>query len=167
VLTATLRSVLLDDAAGPNRLTIQVTGYQFPDAPDLVKRFSWHMVGGQAQCQEGSWRFHWQALTCGESPQVSTWLTGVADAVTRPRLLPGPLRFLEPNLQFRACAAGDSRVEILVGFDLEFQPPWHERHEAGKPFTLPFTMREADLRQASRQWNAERAPFPGCVADQN
>jgi len=46
--------VLLNDADGPNRLTIQVTGYQFPDAPDPAKRFSWHMVGGEVQCQQGS-----------------------------------------------------------------------------------------------------------------
>jgi hypothetical protein len=96
--------VLLNDADGPNRLTIQVTGYQFPDAPELAKRFSWHMVGGEARCGEGSWRFHWQALACDESPRVSAWLKNVADAVARQGALPGPLRFLEPNLEFRALA---------------------------------------------------------------
>ena len=58
----------LKDADGPNRLMIRVTGYQFPDAMNLARRFSWHMVGGEAHCQEGSWRFQWQALTCEESP---------------------------------------------------------------------------------------------------
>jgi hypothetical protein len=37
--------MLLKDAGGPNRLMIGVTGYQFPDAPDPDRRFSWHMVG--------------------------------------------------------------------------------------------------------------------------
>lgn len=152
--------MLLIDADGPNRLTIQVTGYQFPDAPDPAKRFSWHMVGGEVQCQDGSWRFHWQALTCAESPRVSAWLTDVADAVTRQRALPGPLRFLEPNLEFRAFAADEGRVQVLVSFDLEFQPPWHQRHGAADPFTLSFTAHEEHLRQAARQWDAERAPFP-------
>jgi len=160
--TAILRSVLLSDADGSNWLTIQVTGYQFPDAPDLAKRFSWHMVGGEAQCLEGSWRFNWQALTCDESPRVSTWLNEVADAVTR-RGAPGPLRFLEPNLEFRAVAADKGRVQILVSFDLEYQPPWHMRHEAGDPFTLSIRMREEQLRQAARQWDAERSLFPGSL----
>ncbi len=159
--------MLLNNADGPNRLTIQVTGYQFPDAPDLAKRFSWHMVGGEAQCQEGRWWFHWQALTCGESPRVSAWLKEVADAVTRQRALPEPLRFLEPNLEFRAFAADKGRVQILVSFDLEFQPPWHKRHEAGDPYTLSFSAHEEQLRQAARQWDAERSPFPGRVTGQN
>jgi hypothetical protein len=120
---ATLRSMLLTDADGPNRLVIRVTGYQFPDALDLAKRFSWHMVGGEAHCQEGSWRFHWQALTCDESPRVSAWLTEVARSVTQRRVLPGPLQFLEPNLTFRAFPQDAERVRILVSFDLEFEPP--------------------------------------------
>ena len=165
--TATLRSVLLNDADGPNRLTIQVTGYQFPDAPELAKRFSWHMVGGEARCGEGSWRFHWQALACDESPRVSAWLRSVADAVARQGALPGPLRFLEPNLEFRALAAYKGGVQFLVSFDLEFQPPWHKRHGAGEPYTLSFTMHEEHLRNAARQWDAERAPFPDRLTGQD
>ena len=99
---ATLRFMLLTDTDGPNGLDVRVTGYQFPDALDLAKRSSWHMVGGEAHCQEGSWRFHWQALQCDESPRVSAWLAEVAGSITRLRALPGPLRFLEPNLTFRA-----------------------------------------------------------------
>src|SRR5262245_62961652 len=93
--------MLLKDADGPNRLIIRVTGYQFPDALDLAKRFSWHMVGGEAQCQEGSWRFHWQALTCDESSRVSAWLTEVAESITQRRVLPGRLRFLEDRKSTR------------------------------------------------------------------
>jgi hypothetical protein len=159
--------VLLSDADGPNRLTIQVTGYQFPDAPDLSKRLSWHMVGGQAECREGSWRFHWQALTRGESPQVSSWLMQVVDAVTRQRALPRRLRFIEPNLEFRARTADEGRVQILVSFDLEFQPPWHKRHGAGDPFTLSFSTHGDQLRQAARQWDVELAAFPGRLTVQN
>ena len=125
------------------------------------------MVGGEAQCHEGDWRFHWQALTCDESPRVSAWLTKVADAVTAQRALPGALRFAEPNLEFRAFVADKGRVTILVSFDLEFQPPLHRRHWAGcrqwagDPFTLPFIMSEEALRRAVRQWDTERAPRGG------
>jgi hypothetical protein len=153
---------MLDDADSPSRLTIGVTGYQFPDAPELAMRCSWHMVGGEAHCREGSWAFRWQALTCDESPQVSAWLTDVADAVARQRELPGPLRFVEPNREFCAVAAGRGTVQVLVSFDVEFQPPWHRRRGAGDPFTLSFSMDEEPLRQAARQWDAERAHSPTC-----
>jgi hypothetical protein len=153
--------MLLKDADGPNRLVIRVTGYQFPDALDLDRRFSWHMVGGEAHCQEGSWRFHWQALMCDESPWVSAWLTEVAESITQRRVLPGPLRFLEPNLMFRAFPLDVDRTRILVSFDLEFQPPWYQGRGAGEPFALSFTIDEEQLRQAAEQWDAERAPFPG------
>ena len=49
--------MLLDDCDAPNRLTIRVTGYQFPDAPDPAKHFSWHMISGHAQCGQADWRF--------------------------------------------------------------------------------------------------------------
>src|SRR5713101_3284013 len=106
------------------------------------------MVCGEAQCQEGNWRMDWQALTCDESPRVSAWLTAVAEAVTQRRILPDPLRFLEPKLAYRAFPADSDRVRILVSFDLEFQPPRHRRRGVGEPFTLSFTMTEVQLRQA-------------------
>ncbi|MGH3278961.1 MAG: WapI family immunity protein [Trebonia sp.] len=150
----------LKDADGPNRLMIRVTGYQFPDAPDPARRFSWHMVGGEAHCQQGSWRFDWQALTCDESPRVSAWLGEVATSITQRRVLPGSLQFLEPNLTFRAFPADAGRTRILVSLDLEFQPPWHRQQGAGDPFALSFTIDEGQLRQAAGQWDAERAAFP-------
>jgi hypothetical protein len=152
--------MLLKDAGGPNRLMIRVIGYQFPDAPDPARRFSWHMIGGEASCQEGSWRFRWQALTCDESPRVSAWLREVAGSVAQRRALPGALQFLEPNLMFRTFSPDGDQTQIQVSFDLEFQPPWHRQGRAEDPFVLSFTTDEEQLRQAAEQWDAERAPFP-------
>jgi hypothetical protein len=152
--------MLLKDADGPNLLTIRVTGYQFPDALDLARRFSWHVVSGEGRYPEGDWQMHWQALACDESPKVSAWLAGVADAIAQRRIMPAPLQFLEPDLTFRASLAGSEQARIFVGFDLEFQPPWHRRSAAGDPFTLPLTVSEEQLRQAAGQWDAERALFP-------
>jgi hypothetical protein len=115
--------MLLKDAGGPNRLTIRVTGYQFPGAPDPARRFSWHIVGGEARCQQGSWRFCWQALTCDESPRVSAWLRQAAASVTQRREPPAPLQFLEPDLMFRALPPDKGTARIQVSLDLEFQPP--------------------------------------------
>lgn len=156
--------MLLNDADGPNQLTIQVIGYQFPDAVDPAKRFSWHMVGGDARCRDGGWSFRWQALTCDESPLVSAWLRESAAAAEGQHAVPGPLRFLEPDLAFQAMPADTGRIKILVSFDLEFQPPWHRRHRAGDPFTLSFAMASENLRLAAAQWDAERAPFPDQVS---
>lgn len=156
--------MLLRDADGPDRLQIRVTGYQFPDVLDLRKRYSWHMIGGEAHCREGSWQFHWQALTSHESPQVSAWLTEVAESMTQRRALPEPLRFLEPNLTFSALPQDADTVRIMVGLDLEFQPPWHQRQAAGDPFELSFVTGQEQLRQAAEQWDAERSLFPGYTA---
>ena len=156
--------MLLQDSGGPNRLSIEVTGYQFPDAPNLARRFSWHMIGGEAVCRHGTWQFHWPALTCDESPLVSAWLTEVATSLARARTLPGPLEFLEPNLAMRAIPhdAGQARIAVLL--DVEFRPPWHQQRgasrHAGDPFALSFTMGNEQLQRAAEQWDAERAAFP-------
>lgn len=128
--------MLLQDADRPDRLTIGVTGYQFPDAPDPRMRCSWHMVAGEAQCQQGSWQFRWQALTCDESPRVSVWLVAVAESVRHRHVMPAPLEFTEPNLAFSAYAAGPGSARIVVGFDLEFQPPWHKTAGFGRPIRV-------------------------------
>jgi hypothetical protein len=153
--------MLLEDCDGPNRLSLEVVGYQFPDAPDPAERCSWHMISGHADCEQGSWRFCWQALTCDESPRVSAWLTDSADSLRQRRGVPQPLHFTEPNLAFNAADADGKRLRIEVSFDLEFRPPWH-RHgrQAGDSFSLTFTMDEGQLRQAAARWDVERAPFP-------
>ena len=153
--------MLLEDGNGPNRLSLEVVGYQFPDALDPAERCSWHMVSGHADCEQGSWQFCWQALTCDESPRVSAWLTDSADSLRQRRGVPQPLHFTEPNLAFHAADADSNRLRIQVSFDLEFRPPWR-RHgrQAGDSFSLTFTMDEGQLRQAAAQWDVERAPFP-------
>jgi hypothetical protein len=152
--------MLLQDAGGPNRLMVAVTGYQSPEAADRARRLSWHMVGGEARCQHGTWRFHWQALTCDESPQVSAWLRRAAGSVTPRREPPASLRFLEPNLLFRALPPDDATARLQVRLDLEFQSPWHRRQHAGDPYILSFAIDAEQLRQAAGQWDAERLPFP-------
>lgn len=156
--------MLLNDTTAGNLLSIRVTGYQFPYAPDPRQRFSWHMIAGQAHYAQGSWQLHWQALTCDESPQVSVWLAAVADSAQRGQQRPRPLRFTEPNLALRAIPNGPDHVGVEVDLDLEFQPPWQRRRRAGDPFTLSFTTSPDQLRDAARQWDDERAAFPDRLA---
>jgi hypothetical protein len=153
--------MILEDCDGANRLAVQVSGYQFPDAPNPALRYSWHMVSGQAVCDQGSWEFRWQALTCDESPRVSKWLTTAADSLRDQRTVPRALDFTEPNLQFAAGVIAAGKLIIEVRFDLEFRPPWHRRGRgAGNPFSLTFAASEQHLREAASQWDAERAPLP-------
>jgi len=142
--------VLLTGATGDS-LSLRVSGYQFPDAEDPRKRYSWHMVSGEAGSAEGSWDFEWQALTCDESPRVSAWLRAVASQEG-----PAPLTFLEPNLRFRL--AGDDAVGLVlkVDFDLEFLPPWNRHGYTGKPTTLRIAIGSECLRAAADAWDEER-----------
>jgi hypothetical protein len=67
------------ESPGGNSVTLTVLGYQFPDADHPAKRFSWHVVTGEATDDSGTWSFECPALTCDETPKVSRWLRDVAD----------------------------------------------------------------------------------------
>jgi len=139
----------------------RVTGYQFPDAEDPRRRFSWHVLAGDANCADGAWSFAWAAMACHESPLVSDWLREAASG-RKSALVDreGWLRFTEPNLSFRVAEATDDAITIEVAFDLEFQPPWHRRRGAGDPFVVRLQSGPEQLLRAANEWDHERAPFP-------
>lgn len=142
-------------------LSIRVTGYQFPEAEDPRKRFSWHMVEGEARCSQGAWSFRMAALTCDESPLVSAWLRETAAAhESRASGHPAPLSLTEPNLSFRVGRVMDDSIVIDVNLDVEFQPPWHRLGYAGDPFTLSLVTDVEQLRAAADEWDREQGPFP-------
>jgi hypothetical protein len=143
-------------------LTLRITGYQFPDAKDPRKRFSWHMADGEAACPRGSWSFRFPALTCDESPRISAWLREVADCADRSPVNgpPGVLEFTEPNLRFGVARCQPGEAILQVALDLEFQPPWHQRREAGDPFCLVMHLTAGQLRSAAGQWDEEIASYP-------
>jgi hypothetical protein len=91
-------------------------------------------------------------------------LAEVAGSIAQRCALPVPLRFTEPNLMFRAQPLDAGQARVQVGFDLEFQPPWHRRRGAGDPFVLSFTTGEEQLRRAAGEWDAELAPFPDGIS---
>ena len=146
---------------------MRVVGYQFPDADDPVKRYSWHMVEGTATCAEGSWSCRYPALTCDESPRLSGWLREVADAVESRLAGAGgtawptaTLTFLEPNLSLTVVGWARKAVVIDVGLDLEFAPPWQPRRAAGNPYRVRCEVDREHLLQAAEEWDAEIAPYP-------
>ena len=132
-----------------------VAGYQFPDADDPQKRFSWHNVAGQASTAEGDWDFAFAALGCDETPRVSAWLREVHRGD-----LPAPLRFMEPNLEFAVAETQGDEVELRLSLDLEFLPPWSSHTYAGDPFVLSIAVARGDISTAADAWDEAASSFP-------
>lgn len=137
---------------------VRVTGYQFPDATDPQKRFSWHMLEGEGFAPQGSWRFRYPALTCDETPHISTWLRKAAtDNVA-------DLSFTEPNLVLRVAGRSADRVTMAIELDLEFSPPWQRTRMAGDPHILTLQLPPHTLTAAASAWDQETALFPDGLA---
>lgn len=144
-------------------VAIQVCGYQFPDDENVQKRYSWHMVQGQAHADGGDWAFRYPALTCDETPMISTWLRTVAAG--------GPtavLRFTEPNLELVVAEQHGADVTVAVGLDMEFLPPWRMPSSGsvcgGGPFVIAVRLSRQQLLAAADEWDAETEPFPDGLA---
>jgi hypothetical protein len=156
-------------APGGDTVSLQVCGYQFPQADDPRQRYSWHIIAGEATCPRGRWRFQYPALTCDESPRVSAWLRAAADWFddsTRGAAVPTPkpLTFLEPNLSFRVAGGTLAGPVVAVDLDIEFHPTPQGRKAAGHPFTLTIAASPGALRQAATGWDEELAAFPDGLA---
>jgi hypothetical protein len=146
-----------------NALEIRVVGYQFPDATDLARRYSWHMVQGSATVEDASWHFRWQALTCDESPRVGPWLRSLAAAVaTEPDLNIGPparLEFTEPNLALVGLDLRPDQLVLRVELDVEFHRD-RAHWRASQPYLLDLDVSGAQLIDAAQQWDDEIALYP-------
>jgi hypothetical protein len=148
-------------SAHGNALDIRVVGYQFPDATDLARRYSWHMVEGSATVEDASWHFRWQALTCNESPRVGPWLRSLA-AATESDLnvdVPARLAFTEPNLAFVGMDVRPHQLVLRVELDLEFHRD-RAHWRAGQPYLLDLDVSGAQLIDAAQQWDEELALYP-------
>jgi hypothetical protein len=144
-------------------LELSVVGYQFPEAENLAKRYSWHMLEGKAIDADVSWHFRWQALTCDESHRVAPWLRLLAERVASPTKgpeAPARLAFTEPNLAFVALEVDADRALLRVELDLEFHRD-RAHWQAGDPYLLDLVVTEATLMQAATQWEAEVRAYPG------
>lgn len=146
---------------GGNHLTLEVTGYQFPEAEDPQQRYSWHMVEGSASRAGSSWAFRFPALACDETPRVGQWLRLVADWLDagcegQP---PTDEDFIEPNLSFSVLGQGElGTATIEIGLEQEFQAPAGRQPGGRTPFRLTLTAEE--LRTAATEWDDEHCPFP-------
>ncbi|MET8800680.1 hypothetical protein ABZV91_30370 [Nocardia sp. NPDC004568] len=136
---------------------LSVAGYQFPDHIDPRIRYSWLVIAGTANSPDGNWFFRWQALSLDDTIELADWLRRIA-AEAQPGGTPadGPARlaFTEPNLSFTATRAG-SEIELRIGLDLEFSPPWDRRAAAGSPYIVTARLSAADIATAAKDLGAE------------
>lgn len=134
---------------------LTVAGYQFPDHIDPRIRYSWLIIAGAANCPEGNWSFRWQALTLDDAVELAEWLRRIAAADPGdPLPEPARLEFTEPNLSFTALSLAGA-VELRIGLDLEFSPPWNRRVTAGEPTVVPARLDPAELAVAAADLEAE------------
>lgn len=159
-------------AEGGDVLNLSIVGYQFPDADDPQKRYSWHMIQGRAGTASEAWNFRWQALTCDESPRLAAWLREVADASARGRAMPakGPGRtcFTEPNLAFEVESNLHGSVVIRAELDLEFRAPSNKpNHYVGHPNVLHISTSIAQLAAAATDWESDLLLYPDGLARGN
>jgi hypothetical protein len=141
---------------------IRVVGYQFPDATDLARKYSWHMVQGLATVEDASWHFRWQALTCDESLRVGPWLRALAAATTEADMhigVPARLEFTEPNLAFAGLDLRPNQLVLRVELDVEFHRD-RAHWKAGQPYLLDLDVSGAQLIDAAQQWDEEIAAYP-------
>ncbi|MBF6349624.1 MULTISPECIES: WapI family immunity protein [Nocardia] len=136
---------------------LSVAGYQFPDHIDPRIRYSWLIIAGTAHCAEGAWTFRWQALTLDDAVELAEWLRRIAAAAEPggdPLPEPARLGFTEPNLSFTATSVAGA-VELRIGLDLEFSPPWNRRVTAGEPTVVPARLGAGELMTAAAALDAE------------
>lgn len=143
-------------------LRLAIDGFQFPDAEDLNKRFSWYFVDGNATQSGRSWQFRWQALTCSTAPLICGWLFDLANWVERgPSAEPPDAPWLvEPNVQFTNVEWEHGRALITVELSQEFSPPANRAQPADKHAVLRIRSTAEELRSSAIDFAATIARFP-------
>lgn len=138
-------------------MELSVAGYQFPDHIDPRIRYSWLVIAGSANCPEGNWAFRWQALSLDDAVELAGWLRRIAEEAEpggEPVGGPARLAFTEPNLSFTATRTAGA-IELGIGLDLEFSPPWDRRAAAGSPFVVTARLSPGDIATAAKDLGAE------------
>ena len=127
---------MLNLSAKDTSLSIEVRGYQFPDATMDGWDSEWLQVYGSAGCGQGNWRFSDSCLTTFELDHLAAWLRGVPTG--------GPVReieFTEPCLRFEHVERSDGDV-LVVRLSQEASPPWangSQRFGDGVALEFPFS----------------------------
>jgi hypothetical protein len=116
-------------------LSLDVRGYQFPEATMDGWDSEWLLISGSAECAKGRWRFSDPCLTTFELVKLAAWLRDAAAG--------GPereLEFTEPCLRFEHVERADGDI-LVVRLAQAASPPWAtevERFREGVALEFPF-----------------------------
>ncbi|WP_405683618.1 hypothetical protein OG204_00450 [Streptomyces sp. NBC_01387] len=72
----------------------------------------------------------------------------------------GRLDFTEPNLAFAFTWTDAGLLELGVGLDLEFSPPWRRHARSGEPFVVTSRLTAESVSAAATEWAAEIKLYP-------
>lgn len=162
LLSTTDRST---SGAGP-ALSVEVTGYQFPDLTPSGRRdwdANWLVVHGEVRLADGrAWTFDQPSLTTWEAVRLADWFdppTGsrAAPSLASPSLArAATLTFTEPDLVLRQDLTGPAAVVLEVELSHGAVPA--ARRPAG--CVLRWLLAPTDLRVAAAAWRKGLARFP-------
>ncbi|MFD4352374.1 hypothetical protein ACFWPX_07430 [Nocardia sp. NPDC058518] len=141
-------------------IELGVAGYQFPDAVDPQQRRSWLVITGTAHSPQGTWPFRWQALTPEDAVALGQWLHHASDISTDNECRSARISFTEPNLTFSYVTAQAALIDLSIGLDLEFSPPWRRHARAGDPFVISCRVDAEVMSTAADDWTAEIGSYP-------
>lgn len=141
-------------SANGTELTLDVTNYQFPDAPPDEWDATWLLVRGSASCERGQWSFHDPCMTASELTTLASWLIHVATQHES-----SEMSFLEPCLSFRREGVDPLGV-IAITLAHEACPPWIVGDERFEGYELRIETTVEDLEMAGRKALALAERFP-------
>lgn len=137
-----------------------VVDYQFPDAGDPQKRRSWLVIHGSAHSPQGTWHFRWQALTPEDAIELARWLRQAASQPAADEQRGAQLTFTEPNLTFTLARTNADLIDLRIGLDLEFSPPWRRHIRADDPYVISCRLTAESVSTAAADWAAEIRSYP-------
>ncbi|MEU4416466.1 hypothetical protein AB0G00_12830 [Nocardia salmonicida] len=137
-----------------------VVGYQFPDAVDPQHRRNWLIIRGTAQSPQGTWSFRWPALTSEDAVALAQWLHHATGLSADNERCSARMSFTEPNLNLSYVTDEASLIDLSIGLDLEFSPPWQRHNRADDPFVISCRVDAESLSAAANDWTAEIGSYP-------
>ena len=142
-------------SANGAELTLDVSGYQFPDAPPGDWDDNWLQIKGTVKSERGEWSFHDPCMTATELSTMASWLMHVATLHESSQM-----SFLEPCLELRRDEA-DPLGAIVVVLSHEASPPWVTGDARyGDAFQLRLATSVSDLAIAAKQALALATRYP-------
>ncbi len=140
--------------ANDTELSLDVTSYEFPEAPPDDWDAAWLQVAGRVSCERGRWSFSAPCITTSELPTLASWLMHVATQDDASEML-----FLEPCLAFRREEVHPIGT-IVVTLAHQAGPPWLLEDEPSGGYDIRIETTAEELVKAGKEALALARRFP-------